>query len=627
MMKLRVTLPVMSLLLMVISAGASSIDYWVTSPLHNVFKDMNTPIRRTTAIKMVAARNQTENAQVVLVPKNDIKGVHIEFEPLVSKSGCKIDQAGFEYNFLEYHHVAVNSSMTPPELLLRKAPDEFPDAFLEDRNLDITSGRNWPVFLTFPVPVNAEPGIYTGKLWIVSGDERTPVDVSLEVLPVTLPDDTRLSVTLWFNHGNVSQHSNHPLWSDGYWEDIKSVGKMMHAHHQNIAWAGHGLIKIFKEPDGKVTFDFSLLDKWVETFDSVGVNRLIEIDHISYRIDGAWETDFVLPPWKGTDSATGKEVDIEVEEWAPALQKHMEEKGWLDRTALHIGDEPIEPNYKSWLAISRRFHAAAPKIKRIDAVLTPKVLNDIEIAVPSLDHCDYFPKELREFANKEGNQFWFYTAWVPQGKYPNRLMDYPVIKTRLLHWINYRYQITGYLHWALFMWQAGFPGLAPGDNWIVWPGSKGPRSSIRYEAVRSGIEDYEFMAMLEDATARVADKLGAKIDPRKRSMELSSRILRSATDYDISPAKLESTRTEILRELSSIEKSPLILVDTDPAEGSKADIITVTGAAEKGSILTINGNPVKLDAHGKFTVKTSDKSLVITAKKNDMSKTIVRLFK
>ena len=609
------------------SAGAAPLDYWVTSSLHNVFKDTPPPICGQAGIRLVAARNQTECSQIVLVPSREIKGVHVEFEPLVARDGRAMAPGGFSYSFIEYHKVEHNSTKTPPEQLLRLAPDDFPDAFLEERTLDISPGRNWPVMLSFAAPKSAEPGVYAGRLWLVGADARVPVEVSLEVASVTLPDDTRLSVTQWFDGGAVARHTKAELYSDGYWDALKDLGRTMHAHHQNIAWAGKGLIKSFKEPDGKITFDYSLLDKWVETFDSVGVNRLIEIDHIAGRPKGVWEENFALYPWKALDRASNKEIEISLEEWAPALQKHLEEKGWLERTAIHIADEPIEPNYQSWIDISKRFHAAAPKIKRMDAILTAKVLNDIEIAVPLLDHYDYFTKEMREFAGRDGNQLWFYTAWVPQEKYLNRLMDYPAAKTRLLHWVNYRYEITGYLHWALFQWHVPFLTFAPGDNWIVWQGSKGPRSSIRYEAMRSGIEDYELMAMLEDATARVARKLGANTNPKARTLEVCSLALRSATDYDTSPARLEAAREQLLRELASIEQTPLLLVTTDPAEGSKTDRITVTGVAEKGSSLSINATPVPIDAAGRFTFVTDQKRVTVAASRGAASKTVVRLFR
>ena len=77
---------------------------------------------------------------------------------------------------------------------------------------------------------------------------------------------------------------------------------------------------------------------------------------------------------------------------------------------------------------------------------------------------------------------WFYLCSVEE--YANRFIEQPLIKTRLLHWINFTYGITGYLHWGYNQW-IGQPGdpyhpasrwptyLPARDPWIVYPGSDG----------------------------------------------------------------------------------------------------------------------------------------------------------
>ncbi len=94
--------------------------------------------------------------------------------------------------------------------------------------------------------------------------------------------------------------------------------------------------------------------------------------------------------------------------------------------------------------------------------------------------------------------------------------------TRLLHWINFRYGVTGYLHWGYNYWssdafrqvsvyaEGGALILPAGDSWIVYPGKDGPLDSIRYEAMRDGIVDHELLSRLAerdaDATRRLAEK-------------------------------------------------------------------------------------------------------------------------
>lgn len=605
------------------SAVAATGDYWVTSPLSNVFKDSPAPAAREMSVRLVAARNQTENAQIVWTPTRELKGAHVEFEPLTSSTGAKIGTAGFDFNFVEYHLVEKNSTQTPKELLLREAPADFPDGLLEERALDIGPGRNWPVFLTFRVPKDAAPGVYTGKVFLVAEGERVPVDVSLEVVAVDFPDQTRLALTMWMDVAAYAQHMNAPLWSDQFWGEFRKLAKLMKAHHQNTTMFGRDYIKVSRGPDGKLVFDYSILDKWVETLDSEGAARYIEISQVGGRKENVWESQFIEYPLQMEEPGKAEKTQITLEEWLPGLHKHLEQKGWIDRTLIHIADEPDSMNAESWNALSKRVHAAAPKLKRIEALNTTAVFDNVEIGVPILHS---YTVEMQKAADEKKVELWFYTAWIPQGQHPNRLMDFPAIKTRILHWINYRYALPGYLHWALEFWNVPFLQFAPGDCEIIWPGKNGPRSTIRLEALRSGVEDHELMSMLEDATGRVQKKLGVKLDPKQRSMELCTKILRHPTDYETSPAKMQSVREQLLHEVATIEQAPLLLVQTDPAEGSKTEKITVSGVVEKGAAVTINGRPVEVNASGEFRGTTSDKVVTVVAEKDRARKAVVRVF-
>ena len=54
------------------------------------------------------------------------------------------------------------------------------------------------------------------------------------------------------------------------------------------------------------------------------------------------------------------------------------------------------------------------------------------------------------------------------------------------------------------------PYLPAGDAWIVYPGRDGPLDSIRHEAMRDGIADYELLSMLGERNPPAAERLVAK---------------------------------------------------------------------------------------------------------------------
>jgi hypothetical protein len=95
----------------------------------------------------------------------------------------------------------------------------------------------------------------------------------------------------------------------------------------------------------------------------------------------------------------------------------------------------------------------------------------------------------------------------------------------MVPWITWRYQLQGVLYWDVKFWpQTVDPWLNPvtylegffcsegrtlnGEGSLIYPGSEvhrytgqkdvnGPVSSIRFELLREGIEDYEYLWMLK----------------------------------------------------------------------------------------------------------------------------------
>lgn len=514
-----------------------SIDLWVTSPLTNVFRDTPKPPTPSQEIELFSARNETECAQVVLKSSSSQK-VWLEATPLLHEDGkSSIPAQNISLDFVGYIHVDKNSTATPPEELARQAPADFPDPLLEDWETNLSPEENQPFLVKVFIPRNAKPGLYSGKIFIVTEEGNISIPLRLKVFPATLPDRLPIFVTNWFNTRAIATFHNIPEWSEDFWKILRLYAKEMRRGHQNVVLTPLSLINIWREEDGKLTFDFSEFDRWVELFLAEGFERL-ELSHLGGRTTGEWECPtFTLPPRSAIDRATGQTIEVPLEEFLPQLQRHLQEKGWLDRTLMHIGDEPIMVNVASWREQSTFAHRYAPKLKRIDAIHVPatELAGYLEVFVPQLNYLVEWLDTYKEIQRK-GLELWFYTAWVPQGKFLNRLLDYPLIKSRLLPWCGFLYGVTGWLHWGLNFWTSELKdmGFAPGDNWILYPGKFGPRSSLRWEAMRDGFEDFALLSML----------------PREKAMPLVQRIIRSATDYTKDPGELESVRRLILEALS-----------------------------------------------------------------------------
>ncbi len=518
-------------------------DLWVSSSLHNIFRDTPAPAGSQKQVEMLTFRNEAECAQIVLVPQETLNEVSVEVEPLVHQNGrTRIAPENIVWNYVGYLHVEKNSTATPPDELLRKAPGDFPDPLLEERVLDLSPKQNQPVMLRVFTPKGTPPGIYQGAVHILAAQGSLRVPVKVEVLGYTLPDQLPIYVTNWFNVGNIARFHSLAEWSEEFWTMLRAYAREMARGHQNVVLTPLDLVKIWREENGQLTFDYTDFDRWVTLFEQAGVAERIEMSHLGGRTTGEWDCPtFSISARPATDRKSGAPITVEIEQFLPDLQRHLEAKGWLNKTTLHVGDEPIMVNVASWREQSARAHRAAPKLKRIDAIHVPysEVKGHLEVLVPQLNYFAQWLEGYRQAQTQDALELWFYIAWVPQGKYTNRLIDLACIKTRLIHWINFLYGATGYLHWGLNFW-TDFKdmGFAPGDNWIIYPGKQGPRSSLRWEAMRDGLEDFACFHLL------------AKKQPEE-ARRLARQIMRDVTDYDQNPARLESVRREAMRLLNA----------------------------------------------------------------------------
>jgi hypothetical protein len=212
------------------------------------------------------------------------------------------------------------------------------------------------------------------------------------------------------------------------------------------------------------------------------------------------------------------------------LYAHLEEKGWKDSYIQHVFDEPHDREAPYYRKYGQIIQESLPGIPTIDAVSLRQDIDffaDVcEIWVPVLSSFDHKLDLLRNHV-KQGGQAWYYTCIGPQGRYLNRFIDYSLLKVRLLHWFNFRHNLTGYLHWGGNAWgphpfdnvqtviNSNRTLLPAGDNAIFYPDSQNNSilSSIRLEAMRDGVEDYELLVVLARKDPDMARALAAEVIP------------------------------------------------------------------------------------------------------------------
>jgi len=220
---------------------------------------------------------------------------------------------------------------------IRRAPFDVPDPLLDARSMNLPANSTQPVWLTVFVPKDAAPGEYRGEAAVIAGQARSVLPVELTVDPFTLPDERHVLVTNWFNTDVLS--TQYGLESEEYWAMLQRLAEMMADHHQNVVLTPLSLVQVYLGTDDEYMYDFSKFDRWVNLFDDAGVDAMIELGHVGSRATGEWECpEFVFHSRPATRVSDGSATTVPVTEFVRAVQDHLRERGWLDRSALHIAD-------------------------------------------------------------------------------------------------------------------------------------------------------------------------------------------------------------------------------------------------------------------------------------------------
>jgi len=505
-----------------------TIETAAVDPLIKVFPD-TLPSGRAKATADVA-RGEHASLQVIVRSSQDLSALRATATPL-TRRGAEAALEAIAPRFVGY--VPVDRPIqSPPKDQLRKPPADFPDPLLEVATVDVPAGRTQAIWITVPIPLDAAPGRYRGELSLnaAAGGETVSAThpLAFKVYKATVPS-TRLWVTDWFGVNTRHLSIQPKAESDEYYALLRRYARNLAEHRHNVAIISPLSLATFTAGQGGgLEIDFSRFDRWVEIFVEEGVIGRIEGGHLGGR-KGEWLSDFGVSVREVKDGkVVASRVDPSSEaaetfyaQFLPALVTHLREKGWLEGYMQHLADEPIPKNMVSYQIIAGLVRKYAPELRIVEACHTKDLVGAMDIWVPQLNYLD---KDFEHYQERQraGDEVWFYTCVFPQGEYANRFIEQPLIKTRLLHWINYRYGATGYLHWGYNHWTAdspfthttrphgGPPYLPAGDPWIVYPGTDGPLDSIRFEAMRDGIVDHELLSMLGEKDPKSAQKLAAK---------------------------------------------------------------------------------------------------------------------
>ena len=538
---------------------------WSQSSGRKVFRGRPAPTAQDRALRIAAARNEAEAAQLVIRPEQAAKGVRV--------------QANLP-PFLETEIRRVGYLLVDLPMDSMGARGLWPDPIFdqEPAGCDIAAGENQPFWITVKPRKGTKPGLYKGMVEIsaTAGMKAFSVPVEVRVFGFDLPDRMTCETAFGLTFKTVFDY-HHAVKA----EDRKAIAakylEMFARHHITPYSPLYGMTagtwtdkwsKPANPADATPTFS------WKDWDD--GVQKAMDVYHFNtfkLAVKGKGSGDpLSRAPRKARRingaSETNELYETYMARYLQAVESHIREKGWLDRAYIYSFDEPWKSDYDYMKEDLARFRKYAPLLRRM-VTMAPcaEMEGYVNLWCPITERYDREKAWARQAA---GDQVWWYITFSSKAPKVNEHVEHAGVDMRVWLWQTWLEKVTGVLIWETVCWNrsAVYPDPKkpqnPYEDTIVWarerpwntgegryvypprrcfetkdPVIAGPVDSIRFEMLREGVEDYEYFAILK------------RLDPANAHLTVPRAVATSLDDYSTDPAAMEAHR---LRLAEAIER-------------------------------------------------------------------------
>jgi hypothetical protein len=459
-----------------------------------------------------AWKGERIHTQILVWTGKDIAELSFQVKDLIGESGHRIPAENVKAAFVRYTMAddfgggCADRDLSVDDSSLVADPIDIID------KIPVQANTVRPIWLTVQVPAEIPAGEYTGSIIIRAG-KKHELKISLNVLDHVLPPPAEWTYDfdIWQYPAPIARMHDVELWSEEHFELMKpyftalaNAGqKVISANIIEQPWGldhvhfdDPSLVKWTLEKDGSWEYDFSLFDRYISFVMDCGITQRINCYSMI-----TWDLSFIY-----YDEAMGRNNSVTLapgsdeytKYWSGMIQeftRHLKEKGWFSKTAIAVDERPVES-----------MQAIIALLKKIDPDWKIALAGDSyhpEIEKDIYDYClaSYlkFDDAVLEQRKAQGKPTTFYTACVEE--YPTGYTFSPPAENVFLGWHAAAKGLTGYLFWAFNTWVAN---PLQDSRWKRYPAGTlfqfypGPRTSIRFEKLVEGIQDFEKIRILRE---------------------------------------------------------------------------------------------------------------------------------
>lgn len=467
-----------------------------------------------TACRLMAWRGERVSAQLLVWSAQPVERLVCTAGVLTSDEG-RLPESAVRTRFVRYvmsDEFACGCCKRKPQdfaaVLTADMLDERPSMALEACTVR-------PVWITVDVPQDAAPGLYRTPVTVACDGDEQRLELAVEVTGRTLPapSEWRYHLDLWQHPAAVARVEGTEMWSDAHFEALRPVMKPLADAGQKVVtatlnkdpWnhqcfdAYEDMIHWTKRADGTWVYDYSLFDRWVGLCAGEGIDRQINC--------------YSMLPWNNElhyyDAAADRIVEVRANPgtpefeamWGPFLrdfEAHLDAKGWLGKCCVAM-DERSPETMDAAIGLLRSV-APGLGIAMADNHASYKRYADLDDVCVQID-CRVADEDLAR-RRRDGLLTTYYVCC--SSAFPNTFTFSEPWEAVYMAWFAAACGYDGMLRWSYNSWPADpvrdsrFTAWPAGDTYLVYPDA---RSSIRFERLREGIQDYEKIRILRGELA------------------------------------------------------------------------------------------------------------------------------
>jgi len=451
---------------------------WFESALEKVFREdipqAMGPIDPTVRIGL--ARNERESFQLILRPPKgtDIHNVACHVHDLVNRTAnARITPSNVEVCNVTYYPVRVPTNFEGPT-------GDWPDALPPFEPFTAKGGQCSPVWFTVYAPENLPAGKYAGMLELTAASLE-PVELWIEavVYDFVLPKTPALKTDFGF-------------WPEAAMEAAKRLGYV--GSPENL-WATY----LENALQHRVTL------RELTQFPAESAHYAVDLEAFAPRIKKLLEC--------GVSCVAVPATLLEAPDQLRQANTFVVERQLQDRVFCQIASEPPPPSWPRLLERMQHWKDTAPDIPLMATTvgLEPFIPEPLDIWDVHLQILDTPNNKTLLERVRAGHEVWWYVNHCPPRPYGNFFIDFAAIEHRILFWQTWALGLRGFHYWSVNYCERGQdPWVnqlditpANGNGFLIYPGPKGPVNSIRWETIRDGIEDYDYLVILMNRIRRL----------------------------------------------------------------------------------------------------------------------------